>query len=1775
MSVFSSSSGSVPWGSSSGGAGQTVASSSGGSDSSSGGGASADAEDDGESAEGVVLFLSVCLLIGCICRLLVQRMPRVPLPFTVLLLVVGVVMGSIAQYAGAGDNVFQQAIFSFANIPPHLGLYVFLPALIFDSAFNVHFHLFLHSLVAALLLAFPGALIALFFVALFAVYVFDYGWTWAEGLMLGAILSSTDPVAVVGLLRDLGSSASLATLIEAESLLNDGSAFVVYLLTQSILIGGDSSTRSIVGSLFQYALGGPAFGLACGVVTIWVMTSVYNDAEVEISITIAAVYVCFWIADSPLNVSAVLAVVVMGLYMAKHRYAVSPSVQPNLTAVWSLLIFAVNIFIFVLSGLIISSKLLSSNASIRGVDVGYLFLLYVLLHIVRFLSVLIFLPLFRRTNVHLTLREVVMISWSGMRGSVSLLLALITYLQPAYDPVFRDRLTFHVCGIVLLTLVVNGMTSRYVLQALQLHKGTVESRLVLRSALEHMRQQTAQAMREMRVDAKFRAVEWTVLRPFLPSALIHEVQQRDEQLQEDDKAEKDQRRMERRLERQRTKRGVAFEEPLEEDGAAAPVAADGATSAGAAMEEAELRDLIFPPNHPIHRMTSIRSQPPRGADDNDDDDEQATVAPGDLTLMNMSTLQYELEIQRRSGVFPLQERGEEEQKETGEQPTPSASAVHSQDDAGDVRLHFSPVYSATLGLHTRPPPLLRRPAGPPRLLPAKSSLMSIFDEPDELKEGETTPARSARFDAPSPSADSLQSPAEPIHPPAGPAAPAAPPPPLRPSLWSAGSPPPLTRAPTSRQQPRPQWSKPPLMARASRRLLLPLQPPVKPPPLASTRAQQHRRYLLHRQLSSVGELHHFGRDLANVDEAKRSLHRELSIRFLTALQADYHRQFSAGLVSRKSLRLLTAACDHGIDEGSLVAHWDFLHSALRCPRWLSVLYSSPQLSRVDGGRWLLPLRVLVTRLMFSHLKVSVELATAFLSAQQRLEFVLDSFPEFSSIDAEVIAAVQRQAGALQTRALAVWVDVTEGYHEAHAAVVTRHAAVLLLHFQQAEIRSLHSTGMLEQREFDLIISLINSRLLRLERGGIHIPMTNAVDLFLALPFIASLTAHQQRRLRAVMKEKSTRRWYENHQTLWDRRQKPLGLLVPVRGTLRVLYEQQTQEEEEEMEEDMELRALQQQQRPLQQPRALPSSQGPPPLPRAVSRFVTRERHLRLQLHDTVGRGAVCGAYEMLCGHSTLAVCSTVTMAEAFVLDRDCFAILCEEEDTFTFMARAAGEQLLKAHWRRWAVHDSTHLHDYQLQPLMHRAATQRTAAAAPIPSAAAGLHSLDVRFSDVVLLLKGSAEGEGMRRRTKVRRRRHQREANPAAAAAMTTAQRPPLAPPLYDSPCLLRQRSGRLSVAPSSIYLSWTLRDEEIASLFPPPPRADMKRHAAELGLTMRLAQQHQHSTQQQSQHMPAHPAHQPPTATPQHHHSRHSPFPSRSTPGEDGPPARPRGRANSLATPLHSRLDAVAAAAADEAAAAASEQKRPIADAAEAAQTDSTADPALAPASPSHALPSAPFLSSTTSSSSSSSSTSPTPSTSGSAPPPPPPARSLFPALRRLTSMGGPHLGSYLGVAAAASRRRSVDDQRAASQSLPTSPATAAEQLPPNDPPRNPLQPLPALNERKNSGGSRQLSPAAPPTRLGASASQQTSVVREQDEDSDDEEEEEEEEVEVEEDELVFHPPALGAAGHGVGGEVDVEAEEAADAGPPSRAAAMPPLLHRTATLALAVEMANSRTV
>jgi len=213
---------------------------------------------DEESQSGtVILFLSFSVLSACINKIIFSKIlkNKIPLPFTVAVLIVGFIIGIIITQIKNTNNAFLLGEIQLSEINPHLIYYIFLPLLIFDSSFNGHFHVIKQQLLSAILMAGPGVLISIPIIAICGIYIFPYNWSWLVGLMFGSILSATDPIAVVAILHDSGASKSLASLIDSESLLNDGSAFVIFLIFHNIIVGGDHSAKNIITNIVKYSIG--------------------------------------------------------------------------------------------------------------------------------------------------------------------------------------------------------------------------------------------------------------------------------------------------------------------------------------------------------------------------------------------------------------------------------------------------------------------------------------------------------------------------------------------------------------------------------------------------------------------------------------------------------------------------------------------------------------------------------------------------------------------------------------------------------------------------------------------------------------------------------------------------------------------------------------------------------------------------------------------------------------------------------------------------------------------------------------------------------------------------------------------------------------------------------------------------------------------------------------------------------------------------------------------------------------------------------------------------------------------------------------------------------------------------------------------------------------------------------------------------------------------------------------------------------------------------------
>ena len=194
--------------------------------------------------EMAILFLLVTLVIGCFVRLSLEKVNArwgVGIPSTVMLLVVGVVIGLITWDIiitddGEPNEPFTVSIMMWTWMDPRLILFMFLPALIFEGAMNTDYFIFKHQFAGGIMLAGPGMLFQIVLIAVWAVNFFPYGWGMTESLLFGSILSATDPVAVIALMKEMAVLSDLRVLFVAESLMNDGTAIVVFELCLMVLL---------------------------------------------------------------------------------------------------------------------------------------------------------------------------------------------------------------------------------------------------------------------------------------------------------------------------------------------------------------------------------------------------------------------------------------------------------------------------------------------------------------------------------------------------------------------------------------------------------------------------------------------------------------------------------------------------------------------------------------------------------------------------------------------------------------------------------------------------------------------------------------------------------------------------------------------------------------------------------------------------------------------------------------------------------------------------------------------------------------------------------------------------------------------------------------------------------------------------------------------------------------------------------------------------------------------------------------------------------------------------------------------------------------------------------------------------------------------------------------------------------------------------------------------------------------------------------------------------
>ncbi len=462
----------------------------------------------------LMVFVVLSLLVGVVLKLILKR---TAIPYTVALFILGVIFGVCFRFDVIHvPHYMDIALDSVSNMDPEIILYFFLPILIFEAALNLNIHTFKKTFANANILAIPGLVVALLLTGALVmlislIYPHYAQWTWTAAFMFGALISATDPVAVVALLEELKTSKKFSTLVDSESMLNDGTGILFFMLFFGHFTKAGLPFSPVV-NFIVIIFGAVAAGGITGALSMWLAKRTSGDAVLQSTVMIVAAYILFYVANSVFQVSGVIALVTFGLYIAyRGTTQLRPKVNVFIRNFWELMGYIANTLIFIVVGLLIALK-----CDLYWRDLGILFMVYVGVNVIRLLMVFLFFPVMRKINYGLKVREAIVLSWSGLRGAVGLTLALVAFYTPSIPSDIRHQILFLTGGIVTLTLLINATTMGWFLKKMKLVPKSSSKELLDYNVKMIYSQKAQEALAEMKTSDFMDDVDWEKLSTYLP-----------------------------------------------------------------------------------------------------------------------------------------------------------------------------------------------------------------------------------------------------------------------------------------------------------------------------------------------------------------------------------------------------------------------------------------------------------------------------------------------------------------------------------------------------------------------------------------------------------------------------------------------------------------------------------------------------------------------------------------------------------------------------------------------------------------------------------------------------------------------------------------------------------------------------------------------------------------------------------------------------------------------------------------------------------------------------------------------------------------------------------------------------------------------------------------------------------------------------------------------------------------------------------------------------------
>jgi len=453
-----------------------------------------------------IILIMAGILVGVLVKVLTRY---VKVPYTVLLFAIGIVLGILSKTCLSDLAFTTEGIRLISEMDPDIILFVFLPILVFDAAYEMDLHVFRKTLFNASVLAGPGVVICMLLTACLVMGMATiwggYDPTlWPFALMFGGLISATDPVAVVALLQELGTKKRFSTLVDGESLLNDGTGLVCFMMFYSVYAGQGEIHHPFLYFVWV-VMSSFVIGFVFARLAIWLVERIAKEEVLQNCIMVAGAYITFMLAQSTFGVSGVIALVVFGHVFAQSgRPHLKPETNEWMGKFWGLMAYAANTLIFLIVGIIIATHI-----NVTWEMIGGIVLMFIGLNVIRYFMVLVLMPILRRSGYGLSWREYIILGWSGLRGALGMCMALMVNCNQNIPEEIRHHVLIYTAGIVTLTLCVNATLSKTIVNKLKL--SGVESaseKHIWNQILSLLRNHDKEALTKLKQDPYLEQANW-------------------------------------------------------------------------------------------------------------------------------------------------------------------------------------------------------------------------------------------------------------------------------------------------------------------------------------------------------------------------------------------------------------------------------------------------------------------------------------------------------------------------------------------------------------------------------------------------------------------------------------------------------------------------------------------------------------------------------------------------------------------------------------------------------------------------------------------------------------------------------------------------------------------------------------------------------------------------------------------------------------------------------------------------------------------------------------------------------------------------------------------------------------------------------------------------------------------------------------------------------------------------------------------------------------------